>query len=166
MKAPHGFNAIAQAFGDPRDYLGGDGTMSIEEARQWEARLGLVHVAFPEPLQLAYGRPGQLAHGMRCHPVVSDVFRNTFAQLSREGLWRELKTFGGGFVVRQQRGSADKWSTHSWGIAVDFDVLNNKLGEQPRMHLAVVQVFEANGFLWGGWWRRPDGMHFQFATGY
>ncbi len=164
--APNGFDEIVKAFGDPRDYLGSDGVMSIEEARQWETHLGLVLVPFPEPLQLSYGRPGQLAHSFRCHPAVADHFRHAFRTLEHEGLWHELKTYGGSFIVRAQKGAADKFSTHSWGIAGDFDVLNNQLGETPRMHPGVVQIWEACGFTWGGRWRRPDGMHCQFAAGY
>lgn len=166
LTVPHGFDGIVKAYGDPRNYLGADGLMSTEEARQWEQSLGLVLIPFPEPLQLSFGHPGQTARAMRCHPSAADAFRAAFHTLREEGLWSDLKTFGGCYVARQKRSQPDAWSTHTWGVAVDLDVLNNKLGEEPRISPAIVQVFEAFGFTWGGRWRRPDGMHFQLCTGY
>jgi hypothetical protein len=165
LRPPSGFAELLR-LGDPRNYLGADGVMSIEEARQWETSLNLVLVPFPDSRQISFGRPGQVAHALRCHPIAADAFRGAFHALAHEGLWPDLKTFGGGFVARQQRGSADKWSTHAWGLAADFDVLNNPLGGEPRMSLAIVQIFEAHGFEWGGRWRRPDAMHLQFCRGY
>jgi hypothetical protein len=50
---------------------------------------------------------------------------------------------------------------------VDFDPENNPLGrvyveESAMMPRAVVEIFEAEGWRWGGsFWRRPDCMHFQ-----
>jgi D-alanyl-D-alanine carboxypeptidase-like protein len=166
IRPPHGFDGIVKAYGDPRDFLGSDGWMGPEETRAWEQRLELVRVPFPEPLQLSWGHPGQTVALMRCHPEAADSFKTVFATLKAEGLWRDLKTYGGCFVPRMQRGSGDKWSTHTWGVAMDVDVSNNKLGDEPRISLAVVQIFEANGFTWGGRWRRPDGQHFQLCTGY
>lgn len=165
-KAPNGFAEIVKLCGDPRDFLGGDGVMSLEEQRQWEQNLNLVLVPFPEPLQLSWGRPEQTAHSIRCHAIAADPFRSAFRTIHSEGLWPDIKTFGGGFAVRAQRGSAGKWSTHAFGLAGDFDVNNNQLGEKPRMSPAIVRIFEAAGFLWGGNWSRPDGMHLQLATGF
>lgn len=166
IKIPHGFEEIVRLCGDPRSYLGPDGVMSIEESRQWETSLGLVLVPFPEPLQLAWGHPGQVARVIRCHPIAADPFRSAFRTIHAEGLWHALKTFGGGFTVRPQRGNSAKWSTHAFGLAGDFDVANNQLGETPRMEPAIVRIFEACGFKWGGDWPRKDGMHLQFCTGY
>lgn len=166
MKAPNGFAEIVAACGDPRDYLGPDGVMSTSELFHWEHRLGLVYVPFPEPLQIPWGRPGQKANALRCHPIAADPFRQAFATLAAEDLWRELKDFGGGFIVRSQRGSSSKFSTHAFGLAADFNVTDNPLGAPSKMPLSVVRVFESAGFKWGGDWTRVDAGHFQFATGY
>lgn len=166
MKAPNGLSEILKAYGDPRDYVGADGIMSASEAAQWEQHLGLVLVSFPAPLQLSFGRLGQMAHSMRVHPDVADDFRNALRSIFRESLWPEMKTFGGAFCVRQKRSNGGEFSTHSWGLAADFDVLNNQMGAKPRMNLGIVQIFEAAGFTWGGRWRPADGMHVQACSGF
>jgi hypothetical protein len=165
LRAPNGFGELLR-LGDPRNYLGADGVMSIEEARQWETSLNLVLVPLPAPLQLSFGRPGQVATALRCHPIAADPFRLALRTIWDEDLWFQLRTFGGAFAVRTQRGASEKWSTHAWGLAADFDVANNPLGAEPRMSPAVIQIFESHGFTWGGRWRRPDGMHFQYCTGF
>jgi len=149
------------ALGDPRDYILPDGSV---DAMRWEGHHGLVAVDFPAPLQLSYGHPGQIAQALRCHPIAADAFRRALALIYAEGSWNDLKTFGGGYCFRTQRGSDHKLSTHAYGLAADFDVLNNPLGAEPRISLAVVRIFEDAGFTWGGEWRRPDGMHFQFCS--
>ena len=163
---PHGFEGLLK-LGDPRAFLGDDGVMSAAELARWEQQLGLVYVPFPLPLALAWGRPGDVARGLRCHPIAVESFRHAFHVLHAEGLWPELKTFGGGFIARMQRGSADRWSAHSWGLAADWDVLNNPLGAEPRLHPGVLQIFEACGFVCGARWaHRPDGGHVQWVTGW
>jgi len=165
MKAPNGLAEIIAAYGDPRPFMGDDGVMSPPEAAIWEASLQLVTIDFPQPLQLAYGKPGQMATKLRCHPAAAEAFGSAFRTLEHEGLWPELKTWGGCLMVRPKRVNGDL-STHSWAIAIDVDVLNNPLGGAPRINPAVVRIFQAAGLTWGGEWRTPDPMHFQAATGY
>ncbi len=166
VNVPNGFDEIVKAYGDPRNFVGDDGWMSPAEAAAWEAHLGLVCVKLPEPLIIASAHPGQVANRIRCHPAVADMFDHALQAIYREQLWVYLGRYGGCFTIRTQRGNATRWSTHAWGIAGDFDVDNNPLGEPPRMNLGVVQIFEACGFVWGGRFRRPDGMHVQAAKGY
>jgi hypothetical protein len=60
-------------------------------------------------------------------------------------------------------------SLHSWGIAVDFDPSENRMGGKAsdggpsllRQYPMFVNVFKANGWTWGGDWRMKDDMHFQ-----
>lgn len=59
-----------------------------------------------------------------------------------------------------------KLSTHAWGIGLDINVHENPLGKAPKMDARIVAIFRDHGFKWGGDWTRPDGMHFQYATGY
>jgi hypothetical protein len=100
-----------------------------------------------------------------CHVLAQDNFQAAFNDVHQQGLWDLLEDFGGCFNVRTARG-LKKSSTHSWGIAVDVAVKSNPLGAKPKLDLRVVSTFESYGFLWGGRWFRPDGMHFQLATGY
>ncbi len=77
-----------------------------------------------------------------------------------------MDRFDGSFVVRSIRGGKS-WSTHAFGLAVDFDARRNPLGTRKGNFTKdhpVVRIFEAHGWTWGGRWkRRPDPMHFQAA---
>lgn len=71
----------------------------------------------------------------------------------------KLNEFGGIFNQRKSRGS-QRWSVHSWGMAVDYLPSLGKFGVPARTPAPVVDAFKAQGFLWGGDWAKPDGMHF------
>lgn len=79
-----------------------------------------------------------------------------------------MNLFGGSFNFRKKRGG-NSLSTHSWGIAIDFDPANNAMGDTtPKLPLWVVDIFEEHGWSWGGRWlgRNCDGMHFALCSGY
>ena len=54
-------------------------------------------------------------------------------------------------------------SHHSWGIAIDFNVAQNRPGTPPDLDRRFVRIMENNGFTWGGRWLIPDGMHFEWV---
>ncbi len=73
-----------------------------------------------------------------------------------------LDQFSGSYVFRPVRGGA-ALSNHAFGIAVDLDADHNPQGAtDTRMPLWVVDIFERNGWQWGGRWKRRDNMHFQY----
>jgi hypothetical protein len=119
-------------------------------------------VFLPAALPLAWG--GQISR-FACHELMEGPFEAVFAEIYRRDLWELLEDFGGCYNHRRARG-LQKLSTHSWGIAVDLNVSSNPLGRAPKMDPQIVAIFEDVGFTWGGRWSRPDGMHFQWATGY
>ena len=63
-------------------------------------------------------------------------------------------------------------STHSYGIAIDINVKHSHYWRWTKNHnaalyknaipLAIVQIFEKYGFIWGGRWYHFDTMHFEF----
>ncbi len=161
MTAPNGW-AQMESLGNPRDFLMPDGSI---DAMRWEGHLGLVTVDFPAPLPLSFA-PDKIGQAIRVHPIAVEPFRRAFGLIYSEGRWNDLRDYGGGYTPRTQRGTTSKWSTHAWGLAIDVDVRRNPLGERPVIDLAIVRIFEACGFTWGGGWRRPDGQHFQYASGY
>lgn len=77
--------------------------------------------------------------------------------------------------------SEDRPSMHSFGIAIDFIPKNNRkhiywlwsaafidewwdIKDQDKVFIPpkIIEVFESNGFCWGGRWNRFDLMHFEF----
>lgn len=73
-----------------------------------------------------------------------------------------IKTFDGCFNIRAKRGQTSK-SLHSWGLAIDINASANRMGAKPTMPLSIVKAFTDNGFIWGGNWSTPDGMHFELS---
>ena len=61
---------------------------------------------------------------------------------------------------------ADLRPLPGYGAALDFDAPWNRLGDEPTMHPLIVRVFTRRGWTWGGKWKRPDGMHFQWGRNY
>jgi hypothetical protein len=141
-----------------------------QPTRAWE-KATLITVPAPYPLALAW-RPDQKISRVRCHRLVAASLTRILSQiLSHFGTMEALQSarlhlFGGCYNYRLIGGS-HRLSVHSFGAAVDFDPENNPLGRPyadggrmiPR---AVVDIFEAEGWCWGGSFRRrPDCMHFQ-----
>lgn len=160
LRVPHGLSEIVAAYGDVRMYVRPDGTLSPD----WE-RHELDVADLPSPIPLSWD-PMKGAKKVRCNRVLVPRVEKVFRAIYDAGLWGEIKEYGGCYAWRTQRGSTSKISLHAWGAAIDLNPSTNQLGKIPEMPLAIVMIFEDQGWLWGGHWDRPDGMHFQFATGY
>lgn len=74
----------------------------------------------------------------------------------------ELKTWDGCFNIRNKRGGTT-FSMHSWGLAIDINARWNGFGQTPTMTQELVRCFTDEGFIWGGRWVTPDGMHFELC---
>lgn len=122
-------------------------------------------VTMPASLPLSWA-PTQRVTRFACHELLVPVFTSVFAEIHRRGFWGLLEDFGGCYNCREQRGRTVKSSTHSWGIGIDLNTLQNPLGRKPKMPAEITAIFKEHGFVWGGTWSRPDGMHYQYATGY
>ena len=101
---------------------------------------------------------------LRVHRKLVGLFSAALAAIHANAeAWASLGDTGGAYAWRPQRG-AKRLSRHCWAIALDLDVGDNPLGGKPHMHPAVIAAFAAQGFEWGGAWkRRKDPMHFEFA---
>jgi D-alanyl-D-alanine carboxypeptidase len=76
-----------------------------------------------------------------------------------------MHLYGGAFEFRLQRGG-NTLSSHSWACAIDWDPGRNALGDTTPNFAnvpAVLKAFTDEGWIWGGTWSRPDGMHWQAA---
>ena len=136
-------------------------------ARQW-----LVRYTFPAWLvphfPPAPGMPGRLTRQWLNQDIVAP-FEAVLHELVKTGLIRELKTYDGGWVVRNMRGTSVP-SRHSWGLAVDFNAQLHPLGvawgSRPGMFSAAfLAVWRQYGWSCGADWQAPrsDAMHFEYT---
>lgn len=130
-------------------------------------------VATPYPLKIAWDT-GSVVNRFTCHeklvdPIgrvlerVQDHYGDDISSLGLD-LW------GGCFNKRKMRGGT-KWSTHSWGIAIDWDPSNNQLKwKDDRASFANPvynkwwALWEEEGFVSLGRAKNYDWMHVQAAT--
>lgn len=103
----------------------------------------------------------------RCHVAILDDLRAALADVAAAGLSSEIdvanaNAYGGCYAPRYSRISG-YLSRHTYAMAFDTNTVSNCQGCRPRMHCDVVRIFRRNGFAWGGNFRRPDGMHFEWV---
>ncbi len=80
-----------------------------------------------------------------------------------------LRRLSGGFAARTIAGT-DRLSAHAFGIAIDLDRSVSDYWRwqrgthrwRNRIPQAIVDSFEAEGFIWGGRWWHHDTMHFEY----
>jgi len=114
--------------------------------------------------------PVPLLGQVTCHRGIVPQLRGALADLRSAGLGRLVETFNGCFVPRFiSRDPTAMLSHHTWGIAVDMNLVGNYYGDPPHQHPRLVSTLERWGFLWGGLFVVPDGNHFEYrrspATG-
>ena len=88
------------------------------------------------------------------------ILERALRNLIDRNLTQELKTWDGVFIIRQKRGLTSL-SLHSWAVAVDVNAFENQLNQTPKLSKNFVKCFTDAGMVWGGNWKRRDGMHFQ-----
>lgn len=70
-----------------------------------------------------------------------------------------LDIYGGCYANRQTVNGKRK-SVHAWGLAVDYLPNLGAYGKPTTIPYHIVNAFKKRGFVWGGDWSYPDGMHF------
>jgi len=152
--------SLNKFYGDPDN---GSGSADLD----WQ-RENLTTIIPPYAMQ--YG--GRKVSKITVHKLVADSLMRVLTRIGQEFTAAQRKQygldqFGGVFNFRRKRGGTGL-STHSWAIAIDLAVALNGFsvvyGSQPNMMPArVVEIFEDEGWTWGGLWSNPDAMHFQAA---
>ncbi|HVL98596.1 MAG TPA: M15 family metallopeptidase [Egibacteraceae bacterium] len=145
--------AARNAF-EPFNYVSfGDGMIQIDSA--W-VRRNIVRANVPI-----------LRGEVLCHRLLIPQLRGALQEVQDRGLAHLIdpSQYGGCWVPRHvlfnpQRGL----SMHAWGLAVDINVSTNGYGAVPQMDPRIVEVFDRWGFVWGGRWSIPDGMHFELGA--
>lgn len=148
-------------YGNPR---GRNGLASAA----WEAA-NLVKVPVPWPMVAAWDSKIPIK-SIRVHKRCAESLARVLAAIWKAagndpaviGTWG-MDLFGGGYNYRVMRGGA-RLSMHSYGCAVDFDPALNGMGDKTPNFAncpEVLAAFNAEGWVWGGDWSNPDGMHFE-----
>ena len=100
---------------------------------------------------------------------VTDQIVGLFAAWEKAGLLGLIQTWGGSWNPRFVRGSRTTLSNHSWATAFDINAAWNGLGVRPALVgrtgsvRELVLIAADHGFIWGGWFNRQDGMHFEIC---
>jgi D-alanyl-D-alanine carboxypeptidase len=103
----------------------------------------------------------------RCNNAVSGAVGAALDEVAAAGLGAAIdvantNTYGGCFNARYSRLSGFL-SRHAYAVAIDMNTVSNCQGCTPHMNCDVVRIFRRHGFAWGGNWRTPDGMHFEWV---
>ncbi len=104
----------------------------------------------------------------QCHVGVVGDLSAALAEVAAAGLASAIEvananTYGGCYNPRYSRTSGFL-SRHAYGMALDTNTVSNCMGcRPPKMNCDVVRIFRRHGFAWGGNFRQPDGMHFEWV---
>lgn len=98
---------------------------------------------------------------LQCHHAMFAPLSAAMQELVDRGLAHHIDVAdtGGCWAPRTYDGVTP--SSHAWGMAIDLNVAGNHYGYPPTIDAEVVAVMQAHGFVWGGDWAVPDGMHFE-----
>ena len=133
----------------------------------------LVRLQLPFPMVLAWDIKVTVTSFL-CHPLIHDKLSTVYENLLKVyGLpkIKELRIdrFGGCYAYRMQRESTNKWSSHSWAIAVDHDPERNQLKwnkskasfAKPE-YMDMMAIWYDAGFYNLGYEKDYDWMHFEY----
>jgi hypothetical protein len=109
----------------------------------------------------------------RSVPLLGDVTCNrklfrpligALTDVQAAGLGGEIHVYSGCYAARTiaRRPTAPP-SNHAYGAAIDINAPENPYGAPPTMDPRIAKIFERWGFLWGGRFLTPDGMHFEYG---
>ncbi len=147
--------AEARNFFEPFDYIDhGDGLITIDQG--WVDR----NIASTTMIPLLNGT-------VTCHRQFLEQLYAAMSEVQAAGLGDLIdpSQYGGCWVARHIDWNPTKpISMHGWGLAVDLNVSTNQLGARPTMDPRIVEIFDRWGFVWGGRWNRPDGMHVELGA--
>lgn len=148
LVVPRSRDELYKVFGDPLD------------SGYWKAYGGFCET--PPELNHVFTYQKDEKNGFWCNKLLIPFFQSVYRAIVHADLSAKLHSFDGCYNLRYTRG-AKNLSMHSWGIAVDHNAKTNPLGADGDMDSEVVELFESEGFYWGGNFKRKDPMHFEFT---
>lgn len=138
----------------------------IENSKWPNESKWMVMYDFPQEIKnsVINSATGQPVKRLYCNKDIVPFLNQALKNIIAHNKQNELKTFDGCFQIRMVRGSQDKASLHSWGIALDFCAKDNPLGKvDTTFSQVVIDCFKQAGFIWGGDFTRKDNMHFEIS---
>jgi len=117
-----------------------------------------------------------LGQRLKVHRKVAPAFLRVAARLeallAKDASLKPFLTNLGGTFNWRKVANTNRRSAHSWGVSIDLNTARSHYWEwqQPRHPVrwsnavpqAIVDAFEAEGFIWGGRWYHYDTMHFEY----
>jgi hypothetical protein len=99
-----------------------------------------------------------------CNQALYEPLIGALRDVEAAGLGAEIHTYSGCYAARTvARSATAPPSQHAYGAAIDINAPENPYGATPTMDPKVVRIFKTWGFLWGGDFLTPDGMHFEYG---
>ncbi len=100
-----------------------------------------------------------------CNRTLFPALIGALTDVEDAGLGDELHVYSGCYAARTvaRRPTAPP-SQHAYGAAIDINAPENPYGAVPTMDMRIVRIFQRWGFLWGGRFLTPDGMHFEYGA--
>ena len=147
ISVPYGLMQIKETFGDPS-----------KDPESYEKE-NIVSLQIPFSMPLSWDINVK-TNKIKCHklikPILSDIFKIIYKTNKNNEL---IKNYGGCYCHRAKSTNPKELSIHSFGTAIDLNI-----GMIQPVEL--INLFTSYGFEWGGNWKKPDTMHFQYCTGY
>lgn len=104
-----------------------------------------------------------LLGNVTCNVALFPQIRGAIHEIVAKGLSDTITSYSGCYAHRMvNRVPTAGISHHTWGAALDINVPQNPYGAPPHQNPRMVAIFERWGFIWGGTFVRPDGMHFEY----
>ena len=105
-----------------------------------------------------------------------EALKKVSDELDHHPEWKSYLTNVGGTFNWRNISGTDRLSAHAFGITIDINTAqsnywqwdcgckneNSTLKYRNKIPLALVAIFEKNGFIWGGRWLHYDTMHFEY----
>ena len=100
-----------------------------------------------------------------CNGALFPMLIGALKDVQAAGLAGEIHTYSGCYAPRTvARSPTAPPSNHAYGAAIDINAPENPFGGTPTMDPRIVRIFERWGFVWGGRFLIPDGMHFEYGS--
>ncbi len=170
---PRGFGDIVPLRVNPYQFPL-ESEQSLTEFYDEPCQTTLTRVECPWQLRLDW-KLSSKTRRISIHPKLADSLGEILEQVYQTYQLEDIRQlgldrYGGSFNCRKKRGSRNAWSTHAWGIAIDWYPSRNKLRwDSSRASLAHPDlddwwnIWEQQGWLSLGRREDRDWMHIQAA---